>query len=163
MTDEQKKQYTLKISAANRTGLIVIIYDMLFDYAEDAIRAAKKTDEKEMDRDAFRFALRHARSCIRELSESLNFQYAPSMQLFSLYRYVDRELAKAQRQENIEPVQTVLPVIRELREAFYEVSKQDTSPVLMENAQMVYAGLTYGKTDLNVNLTDQGSDRGFRV
>lgn len=160
MTDEKKKQYTLRISNANRTGLIVIIYDMLNDYMEDARKAAERGEEGLLD---LQSALRHIRACVRELSESLDFRYSPSMELFSLYRYVDRELARAQRKNSVEPLVLVDRVMSELKEAFVAVAEKDTSPALMENAQVVYAGLTYGKNNLNVNLTDQGSDRGFRV
>lgn len=34
---------------------------------------------------------------------------------------------------------------------------------VMENVQTVYAGLTYGRNNLNENLADQGINRGFRV
>ena len=40
MTDEKKQQYTLKISQASRTQLVVILYEMTLDYlkeAEDAV------------------------------------------------------------------------------------------------------------------------------
>lgn len=155
MTDEQKQQYTLRISSANRTQLIVILYDILLDYMKEA-EAAEGPE-------TFAAAVRQARSCVRELSGSLNFAYAPSAELFSLYRYVDRELAKAQRRDRKEPLRDAQPVISQLREAFAQVAWQDTSPALMENAQTVYAGLTYGRGDLNLNLSDQGMDRGFRV
>lgn len=166
MTDEKKKQYTLRISGANRTGLIVILYDMLLDYVEDAIQTAESCGEEPLCKEkheGFHFALRHARGCIRELSESLDFHFTPSMELFSLYRYMDRELARAERNDAVAWIRPIPGMIKELREAFQTVAEQDGSPALMENTQTVYAGLTYGKTDLNVNLSDQGMDRGFRV
>lgn len=162
MTDEKKKQYILRISGANKTGLIVILYDMLIDYVEEALEAGC-TENAAVDKEALHSALRHARGCIRELSESLDFHFSPSMELFSLYRYMDRQLAGAECKECIEPLRPLPHMIKELREAFYEVAKQDTSPALMENTQTVYAGLTYGKKDLNLSFTDQGHDRGFRV
>lgn len=174
MTDEKKQQYTLRISGANKTGLIVILYDMLSDYVEEAMEAGHALTEgnaplqgheenRAQAKEVLHAALRHARGCIRELAESLDFQYSPSIELFSLYRYMDRQLAGAQRKESIESLKVLPYVIRELREAAYEVAKKDTSPALMENAQTVYAGLTYGKNDLNVSFADQGHNRGFRV
>ena len=158
MTDEKKQQYTLRICGANKTGLIVILYDMLSDYVEEA-----QKESGAPDKEALHAALRHARGCIRELSESLDFRYSPSAELFSLYRYMDRQLAGTECKESTEPLAALPHMIKELREAAYEVAKQDTSPALMENAQTVYAGLTYGKNDLNVSFADQGHNRGFRV
>ena len=54
-------------------------------------------------------------------------------------------------------------MIQELKESYEQVSSQDTSAPIMQNTQTVYAGLTYGKTSLNVDLSDQGTHRGFRV
>ena len=42
------------------------------------------------------------------------------------------------------------------------VSTDESAPV-MSHTQRVVAGLTYGRNSLNENLTDAGSDRGFRV
>ena len=40
MTDEKKQQYTLKISQASRTQLVVILYEMTLDYLKEAEDAA---------------------------------------------------------------------------------------------------------------------------
>ena len=54
-------------------------------------------------------------------------------------------------------------MIQELKESFEQIALQDTSAPIMENTQTVYAGLTYGKDSLNLNLSDQGTNRGFCV
>ena len=56
-----------------------------------------------------------------------------------------------------------MDMIKELRESYEKISSQDTSAPIMENAQTVYAGLTYGKDSLNENLSAQSIHRGFRV
>ncbi len=160
MKDEKKKQYTLRISNANRSELVVIIYDIFSDYLTEAKEAYLLGEEGS---ERFLLALRYARSCVRELSESLDFKYSPAMELFSLYRYVDRALAKAELKCSAEPLQEVETVMGDLREAFVEAAKKDQTTPVMENTQAVYAGLTYGKNQLNVDLSDQGSERGFRI
>ena len=45
MTDEKKQQYTLKISQASRTQLVVILYEMTLDYLKEAEDAAGSRDE----------------------------------------------------------------------------------------------------------------------
>ena len=42
-----------------------------------------------------------------------------------------------------------------------EVAKQDTSEPLMHNTQQVYAGMTYGKEQLNENFQESDTSRGF--
>ncbi len=37
MTKELKQQYTLKITQANKTQLVVILYEMLLIYLEEAV------------------------------------------------------------------------------------------------------------------------------
>ena len=50
-----------------------------------------------------------------------------------------------------------------LRDAYDEIVTADESAPVMSHTQSVVAGLTYGRNSLNENLTDAGSDRGFRV
>ena len=52
---------------------------------------------------------------------------------------------------------------RKLRDAYDTISKQDKSEPLMANAQDVYAGFTYGKTDINESLLNNGIARGYSV
>ena len=54
-------------------------------------------------------------------------------------------------------------IMSKLHAAYETVSKQDESSPVMANTQTVYAGLTYGRNNLNESLADQGSSRGFRA
>ena len=56
MTKELKQEYTLKITQANKTQLVVILYEMLLTYLEDAVSAHEKND-----RAGFRDGIRKAR------------------------------------------------------------------------------------------------------
>ena len=80
-----------------------------------------------------------------------------------MYYFYKRELTTAAVQKKAELIMPVIQMIKELKESYEQVSAQDTSAPIMQNTQTVYAGLTYGKGSLNVNLSDQGSSRGFRV
>lgn len=158
MTNEVKQEYTLKITQANKTELITILYEMLLIYVDDAKKAHDEADRME-----FREAIRKARGCVDELLASLNFDYGLSMNFLQLYLYVNRELVKAEIRNLEEPLQNVKKVIDGLHSAYEKLDKMDDSGAVMENVQTIYAGLTYGKNTLNENLADQGSDRGFRV
>ena len=158
MTKELKQEYTLKITQANKTQLITILYEMLMIYtseAKDAYRAE--------DREGFREGIRKARGCVNELLASLNFDYELAMNFMQLYLYVNRELARAEVRNVIEPLENVDKIIKELHGAYEKLGAMDNSGPVMENVQTVYAGLTYGRNNLIENLADQGIDRGFRV
>lgn len=156
MTKELKQQYTLRITQANKTELIVILYDMILSYLEDA-----KEAHENADRAGFRDAIRKIRGCNQELIASLHLEYEPAMNLLSLYLYVNRELVRADIHDTPKNLENVQLVIEGLREAYAAIAAQDTSGAVMQNTQTVYAGLTYGKGDLTENMTDQGTNRGF--
>lgn len=158
MTKELKQQFTLKISQANKTGLVVILYEMLLIYLEEARQAQKQGDEK-----GFRQGIKRAKACLHELMASLHFNYEPAFRLLELYSFADRELMKADRKLSTEELDHVEKIISKLHAAYETVSEQDSSMPVMGNTQTVYAGLTYGKNDLTENLADQGGNRGFRA
>ena len=45
MTRELKQQYTLRISQANKTQMVVILYEMLLIYVEEAMQAHEQGDK----------------------------------------------------------------------------------------------------------------------
>lgn len=158
MTREQKQEYTLRISQANKTELIVILYEMALIYMEESREANSMGD-----RENFRAAIRRTRGCVNELMASLHFEYEIAMNLLQLYLYINRELAKAEVKGSAEFVQNAEKVISGLLSAYREISKQDTSAPVMENTQSIYTGFTYDKTQLLDSLSNHGGSRGFSV
>lgn len=158
MTKELKQQFTLKISQANKTQLVVILYEMMLIYMEEA----KQSFEKE-DVEGFRLSIKRAKACLHELMSSLHFEYAISGNLLQLYTFADRQLTKADVRKSTKELDFVTKMIEKLHAAYETVSAQDNSLPVMANTQTVYAGLTYGKNQLMENLSDQGTNRGFRV
>lgn len=158
MTNEQKQQFTRRITQANRTELSVILYEMLVTYLEEAQTALQKEDQE-----AFHAGIRHARACLHELILSLHYEYALAGNLLQLYLYAERELIRADARLSEEPISHAKHIMCKLHDAYNKISDQDQSTPVMENTQTVYAGLTYGKTDLNESLSGSGESRGFRV
>lgn len=158
MTDELKKEFTLKITQANSTELIVILYDMILVYIEETREAFEKTDEED-----YMQSLRKIRNCIGELMESLNLDYEMARNMYSLYVFFLKEIVKAEtKKEKFAYLENIKPMIESLRNAYNQVASENKSGPVMKNTQTVYAGLTYGKKDVNVNL-EQLSNRGFRI
>lgn len=156
MNTETKQTFTRRITQANRTQLVVIVYEMLLVYLEDAINSYHEDKKEE-----FKENVRMARECIGQMRTSLNFDYALSKNLFAIYCFADRELAKdiyAYKTENLDVIQTIFT---KLHDAYYVVSQKDDSAPLMDNIQSVYAGLTYTKSDLNEDFLNFDTKRGY--
>ena len=158
MTTELKQEYTLRITQANKTQLITILYEMVLLYIDDAENALDADNKIE-----FKSAVRKIRGCIDELTASLNFDYELAQNFSQLYLYVNRELVKASSHYDKENLEHIRFVIGKLHEAYEQIENQDTSGPVMGNTQTVYAGLTYGRNTLTENLADPAANRGFRV
>ena len=156
MTKEQKQGFTFRVTQANSTELVVILYEMLDCYVTDG-----RDMLKQGDRDGFRNAVRCAKGCVGELMNSLNLKYEPAPTLLSLYGYCIRRLTAATVRESTEPLEEVEKIIKPLMAAYRQIADQNTSGPVMNHSQTVYAGLTYGRNTLTENMTDQGSNRGM--
>lgn len=158
MTKECKQQFTLRITQANATEMVVILYEMLLCYLEEAQAALTEGDKV-----AFKEAVRKSRGCLNELMQSLNLEYEPAPTLMQLYLFCVRRLAIGEVRRDASALDEIVRVIRPLHGAYEEIAKQNESGPVMNNSQTVYAGLTYGKNTLTENMTDQGTNRGMLV
>lgn len=158
MTKELKQEYTLRITQANKTQLITILYEMVLlyiDEAKEALDADSRTD--------YKMSIRKIQGCMNELLESLHLEYDLAQRLLQLYLYINRELAQALIHYNMEPLEHVRMVIGELQKAYKKIEDQDQSGPVMGNIQTVYAGLTYGRSTLTESIADPAANRGFCV
>ena len=157
MTKEKKQAFTLRITTANKTELVEILYEMVLEYVNDSVEAMKSDD-----RDALHESIRKARACLRELMESIDFSYDISGNFMSLYAFVNKELVLAEIRKDEEMFENVRKVIIPLMDTYKELAKKDESGPIMENTQKVVAGMTYSKNDINESMMDQ-DNRGFYV
>jgi flagellar protein FliS len=157
MKEETAKVFTARIAQANKSELVVILYDIILASLEEA-----ETFWKERNEEAFERELSRAQKGLRELIATLDMQYDISRQLMPLYLYANRQLIDAMRRKRPEPLKEAELVLKPLGKSFREVAKQDNSPALMEHTQQVYAGLTYGRGTLNETVLS-GQSRGFKA
>ncbi len=158
MDKESKKIYTTRISQANRSELVVIIYELMLGSLTEAKEALDREDFDTAD-----VELKRAQGFLCELRGSLDFQFPVSYRLVSLYRYVNEQLVKSITRRKDVNLDSCERVLKRLKQSFEEIAKQDSGPV-MENSQQVYAGLTYGKGSLNEVAIDPGNiGRGYQV
>ncbi len=158
MTKELKQEFTLRITQANKTQLITILYEMVLLYLKEA-----KDAFDEEDKTAYKAAIRKVRGCMDELMASLHPEYELARNLLQLYLYIGRELTQADLHFQKEHLEHVEFIIEKLHAAYRQIEGQDTSGPVMGNTQTVYAGLTYGRNTLTENITDPAANRGFCV
>ncbi len=158
MTSEKKQIFTRRITQANRTQLVVVVYDIFLEYLSDALDAYE-----EGNGDEFGLSLQMALECIYEMRSALDFKYEPAKNLFAIYNYAERELAGNLFKNRADNLEEIKKMFTKLRGAYAEISRNDTSEPLMDNIQDIYAGLTYGKTDINESFINYDAERGFRV
>lgn len=155
MTKECKQQFTLRITQANSTELVVILYEMLLCYLDEAQEAEEEA--------ALHAAAGKVRGCLNELLHSLHAEYEIASNLRQLYLYCLRRLAYGEVRSDKKALEEVRNVIVKLCGAYRQVAAQNPAGPVMENPQTVYAGLTYGRNTLTENMADQGANRGLLV
>lgn len=156
MKKEKIQEFTTRISGANRTTLVVILFDMMEEYLNEAKEFAAKGDWKRYKEEVMK-----GQACLNELASSLDMQYEVSSRLMALYVEWNRMFIHGAISKKTELLDGIYIGIAHIREAFEQLAKGDNSPVLMGNTQTVYAGLTYGKGTLNENIDIREDGRGF--
>lgn len=160
MTKDQISGYTLKITNANSTGLVVILYEIFDTYIDEAKKALNTPWSKDST-DEYIKSIRMASQVIRHLEGALDFKYEISSTLYPLYDYVERALAKATYTRNAKDLETAQRIMDTLKESFSQVAEQDHSLPVMGNTEQVVAGMTYGKSDVDETMANYDSQRGF--
>lgn len=139
MTEEKKKEFSMRIAQCTKTELVVITEEIIICYIQDA----KKRFE-EGDIEGFRSEIKKAQQFVDQLSSALDMRFPISYELLSLYNYIRKCFMLASVRKETVRLDEAEKIVDELRKAFEDVAKKDTSGSVMENSQKVYAGLTYG-------------------
>lgn len=156
MTENKKKEYAQRMIESNRTQLVVILYELIFTYFDDAIK-----DYNLDNWEATKIDLDNAERVIRRLMDDLNFNFPISKQLFSLYRYALKELAMVRVKRNLSPIKNARKVLMDLYEGFAQVAKEDHSEPMMQNIQNLKVGMTYSKNNEEAIYDEHDPTRGF--
>ncbi|WZL81736.1 flagellar protein FliS [Vallitaleaceae bacterium 9-2] len=156
MNKELVNEYQTRIVNASRKELLVINYEMLLSELEEALEGLDSDNNLRFEK-----AMHMAQKLLRELSEGLNFEYAISKELLSLYIYVNKLFLDAQVHDLKEPLEEAVTIIRILLDGWKQVESDEQEPVIA-NGQKVYAGLTYGKAALNESV-DSKPNRGYKA
>ena len=157
MNSVKKREFTARVSQANRSELVVIMYEIILTDIKPAKEAYAKGDKV-----AYVGELRNAQKFVLELMNALDFEYEISKQLMSLYIYLNKNIIKSIAKYDEEKLETVEMIVNKLLDSFRQVSEMDDSEPVMENTETIYAGLTYSKDSLNETpYAMSGANRGF--
>ena len=156
MQKEQIQEFTRRITQSNKTGLVVVTYDILFAYLSDAKEARTKEQW-----DEFKQAIRQAQRCLSELVETLDFSYDLAAELYRTYVYCKEILATALFKRSEEELLECESLMKLLYESFVEIAEADDSEPIMKNTEQVYVGYTYGRNDVNSGNPNATTNRGF--
>ena len=156
MNRDKISAFTLRIASSNGCGLISILYDIYEEYETDALDNFEAGQVTEAIA-----ALKRCAEVVSHLQKDLNFEYKVSGNLYALYDYVQRNVAKSIYKANSDGLKEAKKVMDELGDAFEQLAEQDKSKPLMGNTQKVIAGITYGKGTLNESLMGNQASRGF--
>lgn len=160
MDKDRIQAYSYRITNAGRVELIVIMYEMALDYIDDAKLAADR-DLSEYFRN-----LTLAKRVIDQLAADLDMQYEISGQLLASYLAMDRFFIGAMRrydEEALKKLDCLEKMIGSLHDAFKKISHDDQEGPVMQNAQQVYAGLTYSRLGQNNENYSESDNRGFKA
>lgn len=157
MTKEDVNVYSNRISNANPTQLIVIMYDMAMDYLKSSVRYLNEGSRTE-----FCYELKKAKRVINNLAGILDMKYKVAEELLDIYIFINNAIVRAYSRYDTSEISRCIAMLEKLRESFNEISSLDNSGKVMENAQQVYAGLTYSRNSLNETMS-QDYNRGFTV
>lgn len=150
--------FNRKIAESNATTLICVMFEIYFTHEAEALEALKTNNQE-----AYVNATRLCGQVAEQLRNALDFKYEISKQLFSLYTFVEEKMAQAMYKKREQEILEARKVMEALQEAFRGVAKQDDSKPIMQNAQSITVGLTYGKNSLNESVAKDIGTRGFWV
>ncbi len=158
MTNEMKQEFTARIVSANKSKMVLIIYEIMEVHLQEALAFYEKKERK-----SYSQALARLRQCLDELRYSVVSENELSKNFMELYGYYENQIRQADVQFDKAPLEQVSYMITSFREAYEEVAKKDTTGSVMDNGESIYAGLTYGRTSLTENLSSESSNRGFLI
>lgn len=159
MEKELLQGYATRVTQANRSELVVIVYEAAISSIEEG-----KVHLDQGDIDGARIEIDRAKGLIEELMCSLDMQYTIAHYLRQLYIFAYRELCQGIAKRDSSLFDHSLDVLNGLLPSFKELARQDDSAPVMANTEQIYAGLTYGRGSLNETTALGGNlNRGYEA
>jgi flagellar protein FliS len=158
MTDEKIKEYTLRITQANASQYVLIVYELFYESVAEA-----RTALKQQEFESYRALVVKATKFVEELIHGLNFDDTYGKRAGEYYLTAHRHLIQAKVQRDASELDAAEQILRAVEPTFVRLAKEDSEPPMMANTQKVYAGLTYGRKSLSEVAVDPQNNRGYTV
>lgn len=159
MEKSKLQEFAARVTQANRSELVVVIYEAVLASIAEGKRCLTEAQVEEA-----RLEISRARGLITELMGSLDMKYEISHYLRQLYIFAYHELCHGIALRQPELFNHASDIFEKLLPSFQEVAKQDDSEAVMQNVQTIYAGLTYGRGTLNETIgVEVNTNRGFQA
>lgn len=147
-----------QVANATRGQLLKITYDLLLESLDNIKKYGKEKSEKE-----YGVEIGRSRQILQELIDTLDFKQEIAQDLLRLYVYINGLLIKSLMVYDESLIDESKMLINQLLEGWDgAIANDSVSLKVMNNAQQLYAGLTYGKNDLNESVLDD-ENRGFKA
>lgn len=137
---------------ASKGELLCITYELLLEEIESA-KVSQEAEERKRH-------IKKAIKIVQMLAKDLNREVDMANDLFRLYIYVQGLLINARRNDKLEEAYKLIHIIYE---GFKKITTEEESKKpIMENAEAIYAGLTYGRNSINEMAIGE-YNRGFKA
>lgn len=147
-----------QVANATRGQLLKITYDLLLESLDNIKKYANDNEEREFEAEVGR-----SRQILQELIDTLDFEQEMSRDLLRIYVYINGLLINSLMKYEDPLIDEAQDLINTLMLGWDEAIDSDKVDLkVMDNAQQVYAGLTYGKDNLNESVLDN-KNRGFKA
>ena len=158
MTKEQIKEFTLRTSNSNHSGLILVLFDVVNVYISDSLNAYNAGDI-----DVYTKSIRLAKKAHNELMSCINPRDELGRRVLSIFRFIYGKMASSEAKRCPDELDRCKGMLDNLRVGFEKLHSIDTDGPVMKNTHQVYAGLTYGKGTLSESTMGDTYNRGFKA
>lgn len=156
MREELKKEFQNRIAFADKKELLLIHYDMILEELELADKSLVENKEGQM-----RNHMDLVFEMLKRMVEALDFQYEVSFSLLKLYQKINKDLIIGKSTLDRGMFKQARLLLEDLRQIFQDIESEESEP-LIQNSEVVYAGLTYGKNNRLTESVDF-KKRGFKA
>ena len=158
MTKEQIQEFTLRTSQSNHSGLILVLFDIIRVYMEDALNAYAQNDV-----DTYFKNIECAKKAHNELMDCINPLDEQGRKILTILRFIYKKMIESSVKRIPQELDRCDKMMDNLRVCFERLHELDEEGPIMRNTHQVYAGLIYGKGVLNESVEGAYGNRGFTV
>lgn len=160
MIKTENTNWSAKIVNATPAQLVLIIYELIFEAIDTA-----KEQLVNKDRTGFEKTMERARKLLMELTHDVQLKTTLDYDFLSLYLFVNKLFIQSYFKKSAEPLEQAKGILDKLYIGLCEAEKlipKEEKQSVVQNAQQVYAGLTYGRGTLNESI-QHDQNRGFKA